>query len=76
MDIIVKENVKDMLSVTTDLNSNNSKEPKKLGIKKQKSLSCKAYNNFQASKLMFSPKKDKANIKRLYINKKRVPKWA
>ena len=33
-------------------------------------------NNFQASKLMFSPKKDKANIRRLYINKKRVPKWA
>ena len=32
--------------------------------------------NYQPSKLMFSPKKERSKIKRLYINKKRIPRWA
>jgi hypothetical protein len=33
-------------------------------------------SSYQASKLMYSPKKSKSKAKRLYINKKRIPRWA
>ena len=52
--------------------SQNFKTISNISIASQSSIG----SSYQPSKLMFSPKKDKSKVKRMYMNKKRIPRWA